>query len=216
MIKVKNISKSFFIENKEYQVLKNISLSIEQGDFIAIVGPSGSGKTTLLKILGLLDNAFDGEYMFEEKNVRNFSDYEISEMRNKKVGFVFQDFNLIDRLTVYENVQLPSLYNDSLQTTRVMDLLAQMGIEEKSKMFPNQLSGGQQQRVSIARALVNNPSVIVADEPTGALDNNTSKEIIEILKDLNNNGATILLITHDESIARQTNKVIQISDGMIV
>lgn len=216
MIELKGINKFYVTGNETFQALKNVNLKINKGEFLAIMGPSGSGKSTLMKILGLLDKKFDGSYNFLDKSIREFSDNALSKFRNEKIGFVFQDFNLIKRLTVKENIEIPMLYRGyRMKETkkRVVELLKRIDLENKITKYPTELSGGQQQRVSIARALVNNPDIIIADEPTGALDSHTSKEIMGIFKELNDEGITIILITHDINVARQSNRIMSIFDG---
>ncbi|MBU3107813.1 ABC transporter ATP-binding protein [Clostridium gasigenes] len=216
MIELKNVNKFYSTGDEKLHALKDINLKIEEGEFLAIMGPSGSGKSTMIKILGLLDNSFEGEYFMLNKDIRGLSDDELSSFRNEKIGFIFQDFNLIKRLSVKENIELPMLYKGcSMRETKgiVLEALKKVKLEHKISKYPTQLSGGQQQRVSIARALVNKPKIIIADEPTGALDSTTSKEIMEIFKDLNKEGITIILITHDINVARKSNRIMSIFDG---
>ncbi|MGL5354619.1 MAG: ABC transporter ATP-binding protein [Clostridium sp.] len=216
MIELKNVNKFYYTGDEKLHALKNINLKIEEGEFLAIMGPSGSGKSTMIKILGLLDNKFKGEYLVLDKNVRGLSDDDLSTFRNEKIGFIFQDFNLIKRLSVKENIELPMLYRGySMKETNsvVIEVLNKVNLKNKIKKYPTELSGGQQQRVSIARALVNKPKIIIADEPTGALDSNTSKEIMEIFKGLNDEGITIILITHDINVARKAKRIVSIFDG---
>ena len=216
MIELKDINKFYVTGDETLHALKNINLKIDKGEFLAIMGPSGSGKSTLMKILGLLDKKFAGSYTFLEKEISSFSDDALSKFRNEKIGFVFQDFNLIKRLSIKENIEIPMLYRGfSIRDTKdkVIELLKKVNLESKINKYPTELSGGQQQRVSIARALINNPDIIIADEPTGALDSHTSKEIMGMFKELNNEGITIILITHDINVARQANRVMSIFDG---
>ena len=216
MIELKDINKFYVTGEETLHALKNVNLTINKGEFLSIMGPSGSGKSTLMKILGLLDKKFDGSYNFLDKSIRDFSDDTLSKFRNEKIGFVFQDFNLIKRLTVKENIEIPMLYRGyRMKETkkRVVELLRRVNLENKITKYPTELSGGQQQRISIARALVNNPDIIIADEPTGALDSHTSKEIMGIFKELNDEGITIILITHDINVARQSNRIESIFDG---
>ena len=216
MIELKNVNKFYSTGDEKLHALKDINLKIEEGEFLAIMGPSGSGKSTMIKILGLLDNSFEGEYFMLNKDIRRLSDDDLSSFRNEKIGFIFQDFNLIKRLSVKENIELPMLYRGcSMKETKavVIEALKKVKLENKIKKYPTQLSGGQQQRVSIARALVNKPKIIIADEPTGALDSTTSKEIMEIFRDLNKEGITIILITHDINVARKSNRIMSIFDG---
>ncbi|MBU5228157.1 ABC transporter ATP-binding protein [Clostridium senegalense] len=216
MIKLTDIDKFYNTGDEKFQALKSINITIDKGEFLAIMGPSGSGKSTLMKILGLLDKKFDGSYTFLDKEIATFSDDELSRFRNEKIGFIFQDFNLIKRLSIKENIEIPMLYRGHRikeTKSRVKELLKKVNLESKINKYPTELSGGQQQRVSIARALVNNPEIIIADEPTGALDSHTSKEIMDIFKELNKEGITIILITHDINVARKANRVMTIFDG---
>lgn len=216
MIELKDINKYYISGEEKLHALRNINLKVEKGEFLAIMGPSGSGKSTMIKILGLLDNKFEGSYLLNNKNVRDLSDDELTSFRNEKIGFVFQDFNLIKRLTIKENIELPMLYRGcTLRETgkRVKELLEKVNLIDKINKYPTQLSGGQQQRISIARALVNNPDIIIADEPTGALDSHTSEEIIMIFKELNKDGITIILITHDINVGKKADRMVRIFDG---
>lgn len=216
MIKLKGINKYYTSGDEKLHALKNVDLEIEKGEFLAIMGPSGSGKSTMIKILGLLDKEFEGVYLLNGKEIKTLNDDLLSKLRNKSIGFVFQDFNLIDRLTIKENIELPMLYMGSgIKKTknRVNELLEKVNLKDKINKHPNQLSGGQQQRISIIRSLVNNPEIIIADEPTGALDSKTSEEIIDIFKELNKEGITIILITHDINVANKANRIVKIFDG---
>ncbi len=216
MIELKDLNKFYVTGDENLQALKDVNLTINKGEFLAIMGPSGSGKSTLMKILGMLDKKFDGSYTFFGKDISSFSDDDLCRFRNEKIGFVFQDFNLIKRLSIKENIEMPMLYRGSgIKETkkRVVELLEKVNLENKISKFPTQLSGGQQQRVSIARALVNNPDIIIADEPTGALDSHTSREIMDLFKELNKEGITIILITHDINVARKANRIMSIFDG---
>lgn len=216
MIELKDINKFYVTGDETLHALKNINLKIDRGEFLAIMGPSGSGKSTLMKILGLLDKKFAGSYTFLDKEISSFSDDALSKFRNEKIGFVFQDFNLIKRLSIKENIEIPMLYRGfSIRDTKekVIELLKKVNLDNKINKYPTELSGGQQQRISIARALINNPDIIIADEPTGALDSHTSKEIMGMFKELNSEGITIILITHDINVARQANRVMSIFDG---
>lgn len=219
MIEIKNINKHYTLGNEQFHVLKNISLNIKEADYISIIGPSGSGKSTLVKILGLLDRDYDGEYIFDNENVDQFYDNKLSEIRNKKIGFIFQNFNLIKRLTVKENIQMPMLYSGYKENEAkdiIRKLLKEVKLEEKIDRYPSELSGGQQQRIAIARALINEPKIIIADEPTGALDSNTTKEILSIFRALNEKGVTIIIITHDINVAKQADRIVKIFDGKLV
>lgn len=216
MIKLKGINKYYTSGDEKLHALKNVDLEIEKGEFLAIMGPSGSGKSTMIKILGLLDKEFEGDYLLDGKEIKTLNDDLLSKLRNKSIGFVFQDFNLIDRLTIKENIELPMLYMGSgIKKTkdRVNELLEKVNLKDKIHKYPKQLSGGQQQRISIIRSLVNNPDIIIADEPTGALDSKTSEEIIGVFKKLNKEGITIILITHDINVASKANRIVKIFDG---
>ena len=216
MIKLKGINKYYTSGDEKLHALKDVDLEIEKGEFLAIMGPSGSGKSTMIKILGLLDKEFEGVYLLNREEIKTLNDDLLSKLRNKSIGFVFQDFNLIDRLTIKENIELPMLYMGSgIKKTknRVKELLEKVNLIDKIDKYPNQLSGGQQQRISIIRSLVNNPEIIIADEPTGALDSKTSEEIIDIFKELNKEGITIILITHDINVANKANRIVKIFDG---
>ena len=216
MIELKDINKYYISGEEQLHALKNVNLKVEKGEFLAIMGPSGSGKSTMIKILGLLDKKFEGSYKLNDRSIRELTDDELSSFRNEKIGFVFQDFNLIKRLSVKENIELPMLYRGAgIKETkkRVEELLEKINLLNKINKYPTQLSGGQQQRISIVRSLVNNPDIIIADEPTGALDSHTSQEIMEIFKDLNAEGITIILITHDINIAKKAKRVVSIFDG---
>ncbi len=219
IIKLVNITKDFGVGDILTHVLKGISLSVTQGDFIAITGPSGSGKSTLMNMMGLLDTPTTGDYVLNGTDTTNFSEDELSRLRNREIGFVFQSFNLLPRSSTLENVILPSIYAGTgrgERNLRAKDLLTQLGLGERLNNRPNQLSGGQQQRVAIARALMNNPALILADEPTGNLDTKSGEDVMKILADLNHEGKTIVLITHEANIARKAQKIIKIVDGKIV
>ncbi len=219
ILQLDNVSKTYNAGSQPLHVLKKVNLEIEKGDFIAIMGPSGSGKSTLMHIAGCLDVPTSGKVIFENKDVSKLSEAELAQIRNKKIGFVFQTFNLIPRTTTLDNVQLPLIYagvEAEKRRTRARETLEQLGLKERAFHFPNQLSGGEQQRTAIARALINKPSIILADEPTGNLDSKTGKEIIDIFKKLNKEGNTVVLVTHDEQIAKNARKIIRIYDGEIV
>lgn len=218
MIRLEGINKFYNLGEDKFQVLKNINLHVEKGEFLAIMGPSGSGKSTMIKILGLLDRDYEGKFLLNEENTKALNDDMLSSLRNEKIGYVFQDFNLIKRLTIKENIELPMLYGGKSQkecNKRVDELLDTFNLKDKKYVYPSQLSGGQQQRISIARALVNNPEIIIADEPTGALDSKTSEEIMEIFEELNNKGITIILITHDIKVSKIARRVVRIYDGVL-
>ena len=218
LIEIKSLNKTFKMGEEEIKAIDNINFKIEKGEFVAIVGPSGSGKSTLMNILGLLDVADTGEYILDGENVERLSDNKLAEIRNKKIGFIFQHFNLLPKMNAAENVQITLMYQ-GMGTKESKDLsyklLERVGLKGREKHLPSQLSGGQQQRVAIARALVNNPEIILADEPTGALDSKTSTEIMEMLKLLNENGQTIILITHDINVAKKAKKIVKIADGKL-
>ena len=219
MISLRNINKYYKTGNEKFHALSNINLEIKKGEFLAIMGPSGSGKSTMIKILGLLDNDFQGEYLLEGKDIKKLSDDNLSEIRNNKIGFVFQNFNLLKNLTVKENIQLPMLYKKSSKKEcdeRVSELLKKVDLLQKSNKYPSELSGGQQQRISIIRSLANKPDIIIADEPTGALDSHTSQDIMDIFKDLNKEGITVIIITHDINVAKQAERVVKILDGELM
>jgi putative ABC transport system ATP-binding protein len=217
VIEMKNISKVYKAGNNEFKALYDVNLTINKGEFVSIVGPSGAGKSTLMNIIGCLDKASSGQYMLDGIDT-NCSDGKLAEIRNKKIGFIFQNYNLLPKLSILDNVQLPLIYqgiNDKEAKQRTIERLQKIGLGNHIKHKPSELSGGQMQRVAIARALVTRPEMILADEPTGALDSKTGKEVLEILKQLNNEGNTIVLITHDRDIAAQAKRVITISDGTI-
>lgn len=220
LIELKNIEKYYYSDEENLHALKNINLTIYPGELVAIMGPSGSGKSTLINLLGFIDKKISGAYLFQGKNYLNAPDNTLSRLRNETVGFVFQNFSLIESDTVFENVELPLLYGGkSFHQTKqkVMDVLDKVGIKEKAKKLPKQLSGGQQQRVAIARAIVNDPQFIIADEPTGALDTVTSQEIMELFVDLNKKmGVTVILVTHNPELIPYCTRLIEIRDGAII
>ncbi len=218
IIEIKNINKFFGEDENRVHILKNISISIEKGDFVSIIGQSGSGKSTLMNIIGCLDKVISGEYYVDGEEVSKLSSDELSELRKRKFGFIFQRYNLLSSLTAQENVALPAIYagvSQEIRMSRAEKLLEKLELENKLKNKPNQLSGGQQQRVSIARALMNGGEIILADEPTGALDSKSGKKVMEILNQLHHEGHTIILVTHDKDIAKQANRIIEIKDGEI-
>lgn len=218
LIELKDIYKIYHMGDEEVRANDGISLTICRGEFVAIVGKSGSGKSTLMNIIGALDVPTKGDYFLGGEDVAVMSDKQLARIRNKMIGFIFQQYNLLPKLNLLENVELPLLYagvGTAERRERAMASLAKVGLEEKWKNLPNQLSGGQQQRVSIARALAGSPSLILADEPTGALDSRTSRDVLNFLKQLNEEGNTIVMITHDNSIALEARRVVRIADGKI-
>lgn len=218
IIQIKNLMKTYQLGGEPVHALNDVSLEINQGEFLAIIGPSGSGKSTLMNMIGCLDRPDSGQYLLDEKDIGKMNDNQLAAIRNQKIGFIFQNFNLLTKLSALENVELPLLYGGISAKTRKemsLDALKRVGLAERADHLPTQLSGGQQQRVAIARALVGNPSILLADEPTGALDSKTSKEILEIMKQLNELGNTIILITHDLVIAKQAKRMVSIQDGRL-
>ena len=219
MIELKDIYKIYSDGDSEIRALDGVSLFVDKGEFVAIVGSSGSGKSTCMNIVGCLDIPTSGKYFLNGNDVSELSEKELAHIRNRELGFVFQQYNLIPKLNVLENVELPLLYKGVKAKERkqmALTALERVGLADRANKFPSQLSGGQQQRVSIARALAGNPPVILADEPTGALDSKTGKEVLEFLKQLNSEGTTVVLITHDNDIAAQIKRVVRIHDGKIV
>jgi putative ABC transport system ATP-binding protein len=217
MIELNNISKIYHMGKVEVPALKGVTLSIAQGEMVALIGPSGSGKSTLMNILGFLDKPTDGSYILEGIDVSQLNDNKLAEMRNKKVGFVFQTYNLLPRASAVSNVELPLIYGGSAQKhKRAMEALGRVGLSERASHKPTELSGGEQQRVAIARALVNDPSLILADEPTGNLDSNVTAEIISIFRRLNQEGITVVLVTHEADVAAQAKRIVRLLDGQIV
>lgn len=219
MIKIENLSKSFLTEEVETLALRNVSLEINDGEFVSIMGPSGCGKSTLLNIIGLLDNPTSGKYYLAGQEVSTLKEKERTIIRKGNIGFVFQNFNLIDELNIEENVELPLQYlgiKSSERKERVAKTLKRMGIDHRAKHFPHQLSGGQQQRAAIARAVVLNPKLILADEPTGNLDSKNGKEVMNLLTELNSEGTTIVMVTHSQHDASYSHRIINLFDGKIV
>lgn len=218
MLDLKNIKKYFTMGDEQIKALDDVSLSVEKGEYISIIGPSGSGKSTLMNILGLLDVPDEGEYILDGINIKNLTDGSLAKLRNQKIGFVFQNFNLLPKLTAWENVQVPLIYLGKTEKESkkiAYEYLEKVGLKGRENHLPKQLSGGQQQRVAIARALSCRPEIILADEPTGALDSKTGLEIKKLLKDLNSEGQTIVLITHDNSMAQEAKRIVRISDGKL-
>lgn len=218
LLQINKLGKRYEIGEQEVFALKEINLNIEKGEYVALMGPSGSGKSTLMNILGCLDSPTYGNYILNNKEVANLDDNELSEIRNKEIGFVFQTFNLLSRLTAQENVALPLVYAGLRRKTRMEKAaiaLKNVGLEDRMHHKPNELSGGQRQRVAIARALVNNPSILLADEPTGNLDTKTSIEIMQLFEDIYKQGNTIILVTHEEDIAKYAKRQIRLRDGLV-
>jgi putative ABC transport system ATP-binding protein len=217
VIQLKGICKSYPRPDEgPLEVLRNIEININEGDYIAIVGPSGSGKSTLMNILGLLDHADSGEYLMDGENVSGLSSAKLANLRNQKIGFVFQQFHLLPRTTAIENVEIPLVYsNADNPEQRAIDALKSVGLGDRMKHMPEELSGGQQQRVAIARALVTDPELILADEPTGNLDKASGEDLMALLQELNDNGRTIVVITHDENLAKRAKRTVRIDDGRL-
>ncbi|MEP7318755.1 MAG: ABC transporter ATP-binding protein [Panacibacter sp.] len=218
IIHLESIIKTYFMGTNSLTVLKGLSLDIYKNEYVALMGPSGSGKSTLMNIIGCLDTPSDGSYILNSKDVSKMSDDDLAEVRNKEIGFVFQQFNLLPRLTAAENVALPLVYagiNKKDRTDRAMEALKKVGLSDRSHHKPNEMSGGQIQRVAIARALVNNPSILLADEPTGNLDSKTSVEVMEIFGKIQESGNTVVLVTHEEDIAGYAKRVVRLRDGVI-
>ena len=219
MINISAISKEYVMGDNKLLALNNVDVSINEGEFVSIMGSSGSGKSTLMNIIGCLDVPSNGDYFFRDNNISNYSSNKLAELRNKDIGFIFQNFNLLPRLNALENVILPLLYSGKSKKERVelaLKALKNVGLKDRTHHRPNQLSGGQQQRVSIARAIAGTPKLILADEPTGALDSSTSLEIMKILNDLNQTGITIVLVTHEDDIAKYGSRIIKMKDGKII
>ena len=218
MIKLENITKTFKMGEETIKALDNINFEVEQGEFVSIIGPSGSRKSTLMNILGLLDVPDSGKYILEDIEVNNASENKLANLRNNKIGFIFQNFNLLTKLKAFENIQVPLIYKGytNEESKKIAyTLLEKVGLKGREEHLPTQLSGGQQQRVAIARALSCNPDIILADEPTGALDSKTSVDIMNQLEELNKQGQTIILITHDEKVAKRAKRIVKISDGKL-
>lgn len=219
LLNIQNIYKNYGKEPMIVPVLKDVSLEVVQGDYIAIMGPSGSGKTTLMNIIGCLDRASLGTYLFEDEDISEMNDDALSDLRLNKIGFVFQNFNLLSSETAQENVALPLIYagiDKEKRNQRAIDVLNKVGLQDRISFKPSQLSGGQEQRVAIARAIINNPKILLADEPTGALDQASGKQVMELFKSLNDEGVTIIMITHDANVASHAKKILHIIDGEII
>lgn len=218
LIKISNIKRDFVLGEEIVYVLKGIDLVINKGEYVALMGPSGSGKSTLMNLLGCLDTPTSGTYILNGKDVSKMKDDELAEIRNKEIGFVFQTFNLLPRTTALDNVALPMIYagySKSERKERAEEVLTQVGLSDRMDHHSNQLSGGQRQRVAVARALVNKPSIILADEPTGNLDSKTSVEIMKLFNEIHANGNTVILVTHEEEIAEYAHRVIRLRDGLV-
>ena len=219
MIKITNLQKFYRSEEVETVALNNVNIHVKEGEFVAVMGPSGCGKSTLLNIIGLLDDLDEGSYLFNNIEVAHFKENKRSDLRKHNIGFVFQSFNLIDELTVFENVELPLVYTNvppAERKKRVEEVLEKVQIMHRRNHFPQQLSGGQQQRVAVARAVVNNPKLILADEPTGNLDSSNGNEVMQLLTELNESGTTIVMVTHSEHDAKFSDRVIRMLDGQVI
>jgi len=218
IIEISNLKRDFALGNQIVKVLKGIDLNVNKNEYVALMGPSGSGKSTLMNLIGCLDTPTSGKYVLNNKDVSELTDDELAEIRNQEIGFVFQTFNLLPRSTALDNVSLPLVYaglDKSSRDRRATEVLTQVGLSDRMDHRPNQLSGGQRQRVAVARALVNNPSIILADEPTGNLDSKTSVEIMKLFEEIHRNGNTIIVVTHEEEIAEHAERIIRLTDGMI-
>ena len=218
MIKIENLKKSYFLGDEEIKAIDNVTLEVKKGEYVAIVGPSGSGKSTLMNIIGLLDVPDSGKYILDGLDISHASEDKLAKIRNEKIGFIFQSFNLLSKLDAIENVEVPLIYKgytEEKAQKRAYELLESVGLKGREKHHPQELSGGQQQRVAIARSLACNPEIILADEPTGALDSKTGADIMNVLEKLNEKGQTIVLITHDINIANRAKRIVRISDGKL-
>ncbi|WP_179945211.1 ABC transporter ATP-binding protein [Paenibacillus durus] len=216
MLHMENINKSYYMGEEELPILHDVNLTIHSGEFVSILGPSGSGKSTMMNIIGCLDVPSSGKYLLSGNDINDLDEIELAKIRNKEIGFVFQNFQLLPRMTALQNVELPLIYRGlsfSERQQRAKAILERVGLADRMKNLPNQLSGGQQQRVAIARALVTEPTILLADEPTGALDQKTGSQVMELFEELNNDGRTIVMITHDIKIARHARRVVHILDG---
>jgi len=218
VISIKNLVKNYYVGNQTVRALRGVDIDIKKGEYVAIMGPSGSGKSTLMNILGALDTPTSGDYFLNGTNVSHLIDDQLAEIRNKEIGFVFQTFNLLQRYSALENVTLPLIYAGVPKTERqekALKVLSNVGLEDRVTHKPNELSGGQRQRVAVARALINNPSIILADEPTGNLDSKTSEDIMRLIADIHDQGNTIIVVTHENDIARKAERVIRLWDGEV-
>ncbi|HEY5585555.1 MAG TPA: ABC transporter ATP-binding protein [Ruminiclostridium sp.] len=218
ILNMQNICKSYYMGEEELEVLHNVNLSIHSGEFLSILGPSGSGKSTIMNIIGCLDVPTSGKYFLSGNDIDELDEFDLAKVRNREIGFVFQSFQLLPRMTALQNVELPLIYSglpSSQRKKRAKEILERIGLSDKMRNLPNQLSGGQQQRVAIARALVTQPTILLADEPTGALDQKTGAQVMELFEELNRDGRTIIMITHDINIARHAKRVVNILDGYL-
>ena len=219
LLELRDICKDYYQGKEPVRVLKNVNMTVERGEYLAIMGPSGSGKTTLMNLIGCLDVPTSGTYILEGKDLKNMTDDDLADIRNRHIGFVFQNFHLLPKMTALDNVALPLLYANvplKERRARAAEALKAVGLEERMNFYPNQLSGGQSQRVAIARAMVTNPDLLLADEPTGALDTKSGNQIMEIFRTLSDNGMTIIMITHEQAIADCANKTYRILDGELL
>jgi len=217
MIEIENVTKTYRMGKVDVNALQGVNLSIDKGEMVAIIGASGSGKSTLMNIIGCLDIPTSGKYLLDGVDINQLNDNQLAELRNKKFGFVFQEYNLLSRISALSNVELPMIYGNGYQRrTRAMEALERVGLGARANHKPTELSGGEQQRVAIARALVNNPSLVLADEPTGNLDTKVTEEIIALFRQLNKEGITVILVTHEMDVAEQTKRIIRLMDGQIV
>jgi len=219
MIKINSLTKEYVMGDNKLLAINNVDVLIKEGEFVSVMGSSGSGKSTLMNIIGCLDTPSSGDYFFKDNNISSLNSNKLAELRNKEIGFVFQNFNLLPRLNALENVVLPLLYsgkNSKERNKLALNALESVGLKDRTHHRPNQLSGGQQQRVSIARAIAGTPKLILADEPTGALDSTTSLEIMKIINELNSKGITIILVTHEDDIAKHASRIIKMKDGIII
>jgi len=219
LLQLFHVSKIYRMDSLEVKALEDVSLKIDKGEFVAIMGPSGSGKSTLMYLIGCLDTPTEGKVILEGNDISGFSEEKMAKIRNEKIGFVFQMFNLLPRTTALTNTQLPLIYSNvphKEKEEKTLALLARLGLSDRAGHFPNQLSGGEQQRVAIARALITNPAIILADEPTGNVDSKSGKEIMEIFKKLNKEGKTVVVVTHDKEVAKYAQRIIKIKDGRII
>ena len=218
LVLMKDIVKSYESGGEEQVVLDHVNFSVQEGEFVSILGPSGSGKSTMMNIIGCLDVPTSGEYFLNGREIENLDEVTLAKIRNREIGFIFQSFQLLPRSTIVENVELPLMYAKvpaKERRERAVDILTRMGLGEKIDYYPNQLSGGQQQRVAICRAVITQPSILLADEPTGALDQKTGKQVMELFQELNNEGRTIIMITHDANIAKHAHRIVKILDGKL-